>query len=90
MGVRGLQQDWLFKGVWSGGGGSERDKKAVSAAAVAAAARAAAAGDKGRADRRGGGGARPSQARGLRMLQLPPGSPAASLAAESRGAEPTS
>lgn len=59
-------------------------------AASAAAARAAAAGDKGRADRWGGGGARPGQARGLRMLQLPPGTPAAALAAEPRGAELTS
>lgn len=89
MGVRGLQRDWPFKGVWSGGGEASETEKAASAAA-AAAARAAAAGDKGRADRRGGGGARPGQARGLRMLQLPPGAPSAALAAELRGAEPAS
>lgn len=89
--MRGLQRDWPFKGVWSGGGGSERDRESgFAAAAAAAAARAAAAGDKGRADRRGGGGARPGQARGLRMLQLPPGAPAAALAAEPCGTEPAS
>lgn len=81
-----LQKTGPLRGCGRGAGEASETEKAASAAA----ARAAAAGDKGRADRWVGGGARPSLARGLRMLQLPPGAPAAALAAEPRGAEPTS
>lgn len=84
--MRDCSRTGSLRGCGRGAGEASETEKETSAAA----ARAAAAGDKGRADRRGGGGARPSEARGLRMQQLPPGAPAAALIAESCRVEPTS
>lgn len=85
VGVRGKPQDWPFKGVWSGGGGRiRRQRKRL---------RLRRPGRRPRGQRGGGsvgrGRARLRPGPGLRMLQLPPGTPAAALAAEPRGAELT-